>query len=208
MRAFLLQHGTGSEAYQLSSSSRAAKTEEVFSRKEILDDIVKWLAACDEECWLEEYNRDGSRYNAGRGAHAHLKHAEKARTLVSKIPEMTEALTLKAKAWEEERGIEFSYDGVRLLSMLDQYNSSRQVKEQEHQRQREQQRTSRSLLYRQKWNDTQSSVPGALSLESHFYMICMASLGHVSPSFDFKNSFSNLIFLSNFFFFFLNPIFK
>ena len=65
-----------------------------------------WLAACDEECWLEEYNRDGSRYNAGRGAHVHLKHAEKARTLVSKIPAMTEALTLKAKAWEEERGID------------------------------------------------------------------------------------------------------
>ena len=73
----------------------------------------------------------------------------------------------------------FSYDGVRLLSMLDQYNFSRQVKEQEHQRQREQQRTSRSLLYRQKWNNTQSNAPGALSLEPHFYMICMASLGHV-----------------------------
>ena len=54
MRASLLQHGMGSEAYQLSSSSRAAKIEEVFSRKEILDNIVKWLGACDGECWLEE----------------------------------------------------------------------------------------------------------------------------------------------------------
>ena len=28
---------------------------------------------------------------------------------------MTEALTLKAKAWEEERGTEFSYDGVSII---------------------------------------------------------------------------------------------
>lgn len=33
--------------------------EEAFSRKEILEKIEKWLAACEEECWLEEYNRVG-----------------------------------------------------------------------------------------------------------------------------------------------------
>lgn len=31
--------------------------EEAFSRKELLEKVEKWLAACDEECWLEEYNR-------------------------------------------------------------------------------------------------------------------------------------------------------
>ena len=31
--------------------------EEAFSRKEILEKVEKWLAACNEECWLEEYNR-------------------------------------------------------------------------------------------------------------------------------------------------------
>lgn len=31
--------------------------EEAFSRKEILEKVQKWLAACEEECWLEEYNR-------------------------------------------------------------------------------------------------------------------------------------------------------
>lgn len=31
--------------------------EEAFSRKEILDKVMKWLAACDEECWLDEYSR-------------------------------------------------------------------------------------------------------------------------------------------------------
>lgn len=33
--------------------------EEAFSRKDILDKVEKWLAACEEECWLEEYNRVG-----------------------------------------------------------------------------------------------------------------------------------------------------
>ena len=31
--------------------------EEAFSRKDILERVDKWLFACDEECWLEEYNR-------------------------------------------------------------------------------------------------------------------------------------------------------
>ena len=30
--------------------------EESMSRKEIMDRIDKWLAACEEESWLEEYN--------------------------------------------------------------------------------------------------------------------------------------------------------
>lgn len=33
--------------------------EEAFSRKEILEKVEKWLGACEEECWLEEYNRVG-----------------------------------------------------------------------------------------------------------------------------------------------------
>lgn len=31
--------------------------EEASSRKEILEKVDKWLAARQEECWLEEYNR-------------------------------------------------------------------------------------------------------------------------------------------------------
>ena len=30
--------------------------EEAISRKEIMDRIDRWLAACEEENWLEEYN--------------------------------------------------------------------------------------------------------------------------------------------------------
>ncbi|XP_076910157.1 65-kDa microtubule-associated protein 3-like [Bidens hawaiensis] len=30
--------------------------EEAYSRKEILDKVEKWISACEEECWPEEYN--------------------------------------------------------------------------------------------------------------------------------------------------------
>ncbi|MFQ6631234.1 hypothetical protein Gotur_010000 [Gossypium turneri] len=108
--------------------------EEALSRKEILEKVEKWLTACDEECWLEEYNRDENRYNAGKGAHLTLKRAEKARALVNKLPGMVEALASKTVAWEKERGVEFLYDGIRLLSMLEEYTILRQEKEQERRR--------------------------------------------------------------------------
>lgn len=31
--------------------------EEAASRKEILDKVEKWMSACEEESWLEDYNR-------------------------------------------------------------------------------------------------------------------------------------------------------
>lgn len=31
--------------------------EEALTRIEILEKVEKWLAACDEQCWLEEYER-------------------------------------------------------------------------------------------------------------------------------------------------------
>ncbi|KAG4911045.1 hypothetical protein JHK87_057161 [Glycine soja] len=111
--------------------------EEALGRKEILEKVEKWLAACDEESWLEEYNRDDNRYNAGRGAHLTLKRAEKARALVNKIPAMVDGLTSKTISWEKEKGIEFTYDGIRLLSMVEEYNILRQEKEQERRRQRD-----------------------------------------------------------------------
>ncbi|KAI8572606.1 hypothetical protein RHMOL_Rhmol01G0212600 [Rhododendron molle] len=123
--------------------------EEAFGRKDILDKVEKWLAACEEECWLEEYNRDDNRYNAGRGTHIVLKRAEKARAVVNKISAMVEALTSKATEWEKERGVEFSYDGVSLLSMLEKYTILKQEKELERQRQRDQKRLQGQLLAEQ-----------------------------------------------------------
>ena len=31
--------------------------EEAVSRKEILDKVEKWMSACEEESWLDDYNR-------------------------------------------------------------------------------------------------------------------------------------------------------
>jgi protein regulator of cytokinesis 1 len=31
--------------------------EEALCRKEVLEKVEKWIVACQEESWLEEYNR-------------------------------------------------------------------------------------------------------------------------------------------------------
>ncbi|KAJ0987559.1 hypothetical protein J5N97_005915 [Dioscorea zingiberensis] len=98
--------------------------EEAISRKEIMDKINRWLVACDEENWLEAYNQDGNRYG-GRGAHLNRKRAEKARVIVNKIPDMVDNLIAKTFAWEDEHDISFLYDGVRLVSILEEYKHAR-----------------------------------------------------------------------------------
>ncbi|KAG2310637.1 hypothetical protein Bca52824_022194 [Brassica carinata] len=119
-------------------SQIAKAKEEAFSRKDILDRVEKWMSACEEECWLEDYNRDHNRYSASRGAHLNLKRAEKARILVSKIPAMVDTLVAKIRGWEEEHSMSFAYDGVPLLAMLDEYGMLRQEREDEKRRLREQ----------------------------------------------------------------------
>ncbi|CAL5074020.1 unnamed protein product [Urochloa decumbens] len=110
--------------------------EESLSRKDIMDRINKWIAACDEEAWLEEYNQDPKRYSAGRGAHINLKRAEKARILVTKIPSMVDNLINRTFTWENARNKPFLYDGGRLISVLEEYRLSRQQKEEEKRRYR------------------------------------------------------------------------
>ncbi|XP_042480216.1 65-kDa microtubule-associated protein 3-like [Macadamia integrifolia] len=127
----------------------ANSKEEAFSRKEILEKVEKWLAACEEECWLEEYNRDENRYNAGRGGHLILKRAEKARSTVNKLPAMVDALASKTIAWERERGVEFTYDGIRLLAMLEEYSMLRQEKERKRRRQRDEKKLQGQLMAEQ-----------------------------------------------------------
>ncbi|XP_057951864.1 65-kDa microtubule-associated protein 3 [Malania oleifera] len=146
-----MESGTIDAAYVLEQIELhiAKIKEEAFSRKEILEKVEKWLGACEEESWLEEYNRDDNRYNAGRGAHLTLKRAEKARSLVNKLPAMVEALASKVTAWEKERGTEFTYDGSSLLSMLEDYTILRQEKEQERKRQRDQKKLQGQLIAEQ-----------------------------------------------------------
>lgn len=89
---------------------------------------------------------DQNRYNAGKGTHLLLKRAERARSLVQKIPAMVETLREKAKAWEQKRGAEFTYDGVSLLSVLDDYEIQKEKKDQERQRQRDQKKVQGQLI--------------------------------------------------------------
>ncbi|KAL0873218.1 hypothetical protein Bca101_022923 [Brassica carinata] len=122
---------------QMDSEISKAK-EEAFSRKEILDRVEKWMSACEEDSWLEDYNLDQNRYSSNRGAHLNLKRAEKARILVSKITAMVDTLVAKTRAWEEDKNMSFEYDGVPLLAMLDEYTILRQEREEEKRRQKEQ----------------------------------------------------------------------
>ncbi|KAG5014170.1 hypothetical protein JHK86_026431 [Glycine max] len=94
--------------------------EEALNRKEILEKVEKWLVACQEESWLEEYNRV--------------------------IQWIVETIILKVKAWEKERGQEFMYDGSRLLSILEDYSTLRQEKENERQLQRDQKKLQGQLM--------------------------------------------------------------
>ncbi|KZV40010.1 65-kDa microtubule-associated protein 8 [Dorcoceras hygrometricum] len=111
--------------------------EEAFSRKVIMEKVEKWILACDEERWLEDYTGDENRYSVSRGAHKNLKRAERARVMVNKIPALVDLLISKTKYWEEERKKVFLYDEVPLLAMLEEYNMSRKEREEEKQRQRE-----------------------------------------------------------------------
>lgn len=119
--------------------------EEALSRKEIMEKVDKWMAACEEESWLEDYNRDENRYSVSRGAHINLKRAERARVIVNKIPALVDSLMAKTRAWEEERGTTFFYDEVPLLAMLDEYNMMRQEREEEKLRLRDKKRLQGQL---------------------------------------------------------------
>ncbi|KAG6517001.1 hypothetical protein ZIOFF_020378 [Zingiber officinale] len=120
--------------------------EEAISREEILEKVEKWISACQEESWLEEYNMDENRYNSSRGAHLNLKRAEKARVLVNKTPALVDMLIAKTRAWEDDRGIPFIYDGISLLAMLDEYTVLRQERDVMKRRQRDQKRIHEQQL--------------------------------------------------------------
>lgn len=141
----------------------ALAQEEAHSRKDILDRVDKWLAACEEERWLEDYSTDQKRFNATKGAHLNLKRAEKARITVTKLPGLVDGLVVRTRAWEEEKGICFHFDGLRLLSMLDDYTFNRLERESEKRRMRDQKKlqdqflTEQESLYGSKPSPTKSN---------------------------------------------------
>ncbi|CAH8376541.1 unnamed protein product [Eruca vesicaria subsp. sativa] len=119
--------------------------EEAISRKEILDKVDKLKHAKDEEKWLDDYEKDENRFSAVRGAHKNLKRAEKARSLISKIPAMIDGLTTKVKAWEKERGVLFLCDMHPLLQTLEEEMVLRAQREEEKRQFREQKRLQGQL---------------------------------------------------------------
>ncbi|KAM3210150.1 hypothetical protein ACQJBY_064275 [Aegilops geniculata] len=122
--------------------------EEATSRKEIMDKVEKWITSCDEERWLEEYSRDERRYSVSRGAHRHLKRAERARIIANKIPGLVELLIEKTEIWEHGRKKIFYYDELPLLEMLKQYMLTLKEKEEERCRQRENKKVQTQLVKR------------------------------------------------------------
>ncbi|XP_023639643.1 65-kDa microtubule-associated protein 5 [Capsella rubella] len=119
--------------------------EEALSRKEILDKVDKWKHSKEEEKWLDDYEKDENRFSAVRGAHKNLKRAEKARSLISKIPVMIDVLITKVKAWEKERGVPFLCDKHPLLQMLEEDIVMRAQKEEEKRQFRDQKRLQGQL---------------------------------------------------------------
>lgn len=113
----------------------ARAKEEASSRKAIMEKVEKWILARDEERWLEEYSMDEKRYTVGRGNHKNLRRAERARSLVKKIPALVDLLMYMTRSWEEERNKVFLYDQVPLMAMLEEYNSIKQEREEEKRRQ-------------------------------------------------------------------------
>ncbi|EAZ24419.1 hypothetical protein OsJ_08172 [Oryza sativa Japonica Group] len=95
--------------------------EEALSRKEILDKVERWISSCEEESWLEDYSRQF-------------------------FLALVETLVAKTRAWEENHGLPFMYDGVSLLAMLDEYVILRQEREEEKKGMREQKRQTEQLL--------------------------------------------------------------
>ncbi|KAJ0969196.1 hypothetical protein J5N97_022073 [Dioscorea zingiberensis] len=124
--------------------------EEACSRKDIMEKVERWMGACTEERWLEEYNMDENRYSVRRGAHRDLKRAERARVIVNKIPGMYYMIGMSHLNV-------INFKQVPLLALLKEYNLSRQEKEEEKQRQREKKRV-------------QSQVPAEVDMDSMMWM--------------------------------------
>ncbi|MFS8018514.1 putative microtubule-associated protein, MAP65/Ase1/PRC1 [Helianthus anomalus] len=121
-------------------------SKEALGRKEIMDRIDRWLFACEEEIWLEDYNLDQNRFSGGRSAHISLKRAERARITIKKIPSIVDNLICRTVTWEDDKNKLFLYDGARLVTILEEYKLSRIRKEEEKKRLRDQKKLQDLLL--------------------------------------------------------------
>ncbi|OEL33976.1 65-kDa microtubule-associated protein 2 [Dichanthelium oligosanthes] len=91
----------------------AEAKEHALSRNDILEKVEKWSSASEEETWLDEYEMDQNRYNAGRGAHINLKRAEKAR--VRLLDSLEEYTSTRQQKEEEKRRLRVGFYFTCLL---------------------------------------------------------------------------------------------
>ncbi|KAG4934688.1 hypothetical protein JHK85_049607 [Glycine max] len=136
--------------------------EEMNNIINLINSVEKWMLACDEEHWLEEYSRDENRYSVSRGAHKNLRRAERARIMVSRMPALVDLLIKMTRSWEEERNKVFLYDQVPLMAILEEYNILRREKEEDTKRQQpwEKKRIQSQVVER---DNTYASRPGTSS---------------------------------------------
>ncbi|EFJ14445.1 hypothetical protein SELMODRAFT_423605 [Selaginella moellendorffii] len=93
-------------------SSIAEAKKESLGRQDLMERMERWISACEEENWLEGYNKDEGRFKATRGAHLNRKRAERARVIVAKLPNLLESL----KSTIQRTGY------VSLLAILEEYS--------------------------------------------------------------------------------------
>ncbi|GER48015.1 microtubule-associated protein 65-4 [Striga asiatica] len=79
----------------------------------------------------------------------YLEELQRELQALQKEKAMADALTSKITMWEKARGVHFTYDGIRLLSMLEDYTVLRQENELERKRQRDQKKLQGVLLTEQ-----------------------------------------------------------
>jgi protein regulator of cytokinesis 1 len=70
--------------------------EESLSRKDIMDRINKWIVACDEEAWLEEYNQVISSIFS---LNLQCSNSEHASALSHKVPDFLVQLKAQQYGW-------------------------------------------------------------------------------------------------------------
>lgn len=64
----------------------------------------------------------------------HMNPEELIFSFLGEIAALVDTLVAKTRAWEEDHGISFTYDGVPLLAMLDEYAMLRHEREEEKRR--------------------------------------------------------------------------
>ncbi|KAF2298198.1 hypothetical protein GH714_018538 [Hevea brasiliensis] len=130
---------------------KSSKVKEIILKKQLeLEEICRNAHIVTESLTAAEYSIEAVTSEEIEFEIAKVREkAFSRKEILDKVEKwlaMVEALTSKTKAWEKEQGIQFLYDGERLLSSLEQYSNLRKAKEQEKIRQRDQKKLQVQLI--------------------------------------------------------------